>query len=51
MQDSPQFPQLWTSAAVSMHVPLTGSLGHSMTVGGDVLHVHWEFVQVPRPQE
>jgi len=47
----PQFPQLLTSDAVSMHVPFTGLLGHSMTVGGDELHVHWEAVQVPSPQE
>lgn len=51
MQDSPQFPQLWTSDAVSMQVPLTGSLGHSMTVGGEALQVHLDAVQVPRPQE
>ena len=34
-----------------MHVPFTGLLGHSMTVGGDALHVHWEAAQVPSPQE
>ena len=38
------------SDAVSIHVPVAGILGHSVTVGGDELHVHWEAVQVPSPQ-
>ncbi len=47
----PQFPQFWGSDAVSIHVPVVGLLGHSATRGGDELHVHWEAVQVPSPQE
>jgi hypothetical protein len=46
----PQFPQLLMSDAVSIHVPLTELLGHSMTMGSDESHVHWEAVQVPSPQ-
>jgi hypothetical protein len=33
-----------------MHTPDVGLLGHSMTVGGDELHVHWAAAQVPNPQ-
>jgi hypothetical protein len=47
----PQLPQFWGSDAVSIHVPVAGLLGHSATKGGDELHVHWEAVQVPSPQE
>jgi hypothetical protein len=50
VHNRPQPPQLCMSEAVSMHVPVMGTLGQNMTVGGNELHVHWEAVQVPNPQ-
>jgi hypothetical protein len=51
-QERPQAPQLRESVLRSTHVhPVTGSLGHIMTVGGDELgQVHWDAVHVPNPQ-
>ena len=50
VHDQPQYPQLWTLVAVSMHVPVVAAFPHSMIVLGDELHVHWEAAQVPSPQ-
>lgn len=52
-QERLQAPQLRESVLRSTHVhPVTGSLGHIVTVGGDDCgHVHRDAVQVPSPQE